>query len=498
MPQKKPHKQRYAQLSESFLKYLRRHLVGFKHEPARVQVALLGMIMQAPSKFRQHDHYEGWARFHYQELEKKFGRGRFKAINQRLGVFHVHQDGGRDDWSVVEGRTKAYQLTDKVTDLRGKFLQSVTRRLTHLLTEDGDIQRTLPSQAVEAKGRDGQTRKGWKGHSVRTDVPVNQGMLRLLMDGIQAEKYAQEFGFQQSLFHAPTDPKYLEELDNEVRMAFHLTRNKLAFGVMPHRYMESDSGRLYAKGFNLQNAYRPVRQAALAGCYDYDIENCHYSILEQMAAKFGYQCQAIKHYLSHKNQVRQSLSADLGIKVKDAKQALIALVYGATFSEDPRHALPKLLGVEKAQTLYLHPLFLSLGEDVAAARSAILKGHTVVRQTIKNLRGLTMDVRKHDDKQQLAHLLQGVEAVALEAAHQLYPDHIVLLQHDGFTSTSLLDNKAIEEAIFQATGYRLEVPAGEIVVCQLDSALDDHSIKNQNEIMLQPSGDAGSSLSLVS
>lgn len=498
MRNKKPHKHRYAQLSESFLKYLRRHLVGFKGEPVSVQVALLGMIMQAPTKFRQHDHYEGWARFHYLELEKKFGRGRFKAINQRLGVFHVHQDGGRDDWSLVEGRTKAYQLTDKVTDLRGKFLQGVTRRLTHLLTEDGDIQRTLPSQAVEAKGRDGQTRKGWKGHSVRTDVPVNQFMLRLLMDGIQAEKYAQEFGFQQALFHQPTDPKYLDELDNEVRMAFHLTRNKLAFGVLPHRYVESDSGRLYAKGFNLQNAYRPVRQAALHGFYDYDIENCHYSILEQMAARHGYQCQAIKHYLTNKKQVRQSLAAELDIKVKDAKQALIALVYGATFSVDPHHALPELLGVEKAQAMYRHPLFLSLGEDVAAARSAILKGHPVVRQTIKNLRGLTMDVRKHDEKQQLAHLLQGVEVVALEAAHKLYPDHIVLLQHDGFTATRLLDSKAIEEAIFQATGYRLEVPAGEVVSCQLDAALDDHPLKNQNEIRLQANAGAGFAVSLVS
>jgi len=99
MRNKKPHKhkQRYAQLSESFLIYLRRHLVGFKGEPVSVQVALLGMIMQAPTKFRQHDHYEGWARFHYLELGKKFGRGRFRAINQRLGVFHVHQEYQRKD-----------------------------------------------------------------------------------------------------------------------------------------------------------------------------------------------------------------------------------------------------------------------------------------------------------------------------------------------------------------------------------------------------------------
>lgn len=489
---KKPHKQRYAQLSQSFLKYLRRYLVGFKAEPVNVQLALLGMTMQAPSKFRQHDYYEGWARFHYLELERKFGRGRFKAINERLGFFHVHQVDGRDDWSMVEGRTKAYQLTDKVTDLRSKFLQGVTRRTTHLLTEDGDIQRTLPAQAVAAKGRNGQTRKGWKGHSVRTDVPVNQDMLRRLMVGIQAEMYAQEFGFQQSLFHQPADPKYLKELDADARWCFHMSCNKLAFGVLPHRYEESSMGRLYAQDFNLQNAYRPVRQAALAGCYDFDIENCHYSILAQMAARHGHSCQAISHYLANKSQVRQSLAAELGIKAKDAKQALISLVYGATFSVEPQHALPRLLGLEKARAMYRHPVFLALGEDVAAARAAILKGHPVVRKTIENMRGLTMDVREHDDKQQLAHLLQGVEVVALEAAHQLFPEDIVLLQHDGFTATKRLDHKAIEEAIFKATGYRLEVLAGEVVACQLDAALDDHPLKNQTEIGRRANAGAGS------
>jgi hypothetical protein len=494
MEKKKHHADRYAQLSDSFLKYLRQHLPGFKDVPVRVQVAILGMIMQAPTKYRQHASYEGWASFNYLELERKFGRSKFAGINKKLGIFL-----SVDDWSKVESRTKPYMLTDKVTDIRAKFLDGVTRRTTHLLTEDGDIQRTLPAQAVEAKGSSGQTRKGWKGRAVRTNVPVNQYMLKRLIVAIQGKLYAQEHGFQQgALFHAEPEPKYLHELHDEARMMVHLSRNRIAPGFVTHRYGESDSGRLYARGTNLQNAYRPVRQAALDGMYDYDIENCHYSILEQMAQRYGCECGAIRYYLTNKKKVRESLAADLGIKAKQAKLALIMLVYGATFSENPAHALPKLLGVEKAKAMYQHPQFLAIGQDIVAARSAILKGHPVTRQTIKNLRGLTMNVRKHDDKQQLAHLLQGVEAVALEAAHQLHPDHIVLLQHDGFTATKVLDHRAIEAAIFQATGYRLEVPAGEVVTCRLDDALDDHPLKNQIKIELQPNIGAGFSVSTVS
>ena len=490
----KHHADRYAQLSDSFLKYLRRHLPGFRAEPVRVQIAILGMIMQAPTKYRQHSYYEGWASFNYQELERKFGRGKFAGINESLGIFL-----SVDDWSKVEGRTKPYMLTDLVTDIRAKFLAGVTRRTTYLLTEDGQIQRTMPAQAVEAKANSGQTRKGWKGKRVKTAVPVNQYMLKELMVTVGALLYQAEHGFPQAhLFHDRPDPDYLRELYDEARVILHLSRNKIAPGFVPHRYAESDSGRLYARGVNLQNAYRPIRQAALDGMYDYDIENCHYSILDQMAHKHGYECGAVKHYLADKKNVRASLAVEFDVNVNQVKRALIALVYGATFSEDPQHALPKVLGVDKARAMYQHPQFLALRDDVAAARSAILRGHPVTRQTIKNLRGLTINIKKHDARQQLAHLLQGVEAVALEAAHRLYPDHIVLLQHDGFTSTRPLDHKAIELTIFEATGYRLEVLEGERIDCRLDDALNDPPLKNQIEIEPQPNPGAGFGVSLVS
>ena len=82
------------------------------------------------------------------------------------------------------------------------------------------------------------------------------------------------------------------------------------------------------------------------------------------------------------------------------------------------------------------------------------------------------------NRQMLSHLLQGVEAMALESAHRLYPDSIVLLQHDGWTSTKELDTQALEDAIFKDTGYKLKV-VGEPINCKLDDALADHP-KNIN------------------
>ena len=444
------HADRYAQLPDAFLKYLRLHLRGFRRETVPVQLALMGMIMQAPTKFREHVAQENWASFHYKELDRKFGRGKFGKINQRLGLFDVLKDElGREAWSKVEGRTKSYRLTDAVTDLRTKFLAGVTRRKTNLLSEDGEIMRTQPKQAVNAKRTTKEglrvTRAGWHGKPVNTAVPVNQEMLKRLMLVIEAYQYRQQFGFQGGLFHPEPDPQYLAELRAEVQLIFHLSTDLANPGFVVHRYAESPSGRLFANGTNLQNAYRPVRQAALHGMFDYDIENCHFAILSQMAQTHGYQAQAVKFYLDNKTPVRRGLAEKYGVSLKQVKLALIALVYGATFSERPKDALPRILGgILKAREFYADSMFLALQEDVKAARSAILKGHPVNRQKLKNLRGLVMDMRENAPRQQLAHLLQGVESVALESAHDLYADQVVLLQHDGFTATDLLDTKAIE------------------------------------------------------
>ena len=111
----------------------------------------------------------------------------------------------------------------------------------------------------------------------------------------------------------------------------------------------------------------------------------------------------------------------------------------------------------------------------------MLKAQTVTLRTIKNCRGLTIRLDDSNERQQLAHLLQGVEVTALEAAYRLYPKEIVLLQHDGFAATCQLDTKRIEAAILEATGYRLEVEQKAIQV-NLSEAFDAHPDDTNNQI----------------
>jgi hypothetical protein len=482
------HANRYEQFDEAFMRYLVRELPSFKQEqPVEVRRALCTMIFEAPTRHRAHSHHEGYARFGFQELEQSFGRAGFSAINDRLGLFEVLKESNRDDWSKVEGRTKAYKLTEKVLDVREKFLKGCFKRgATRLMTQDGKYLQSLPASAMMAKNQDGQNRRGFQNLPVGPLVPVNLVQVKKLMVDIQARLLAHEAGFSQSeMFSEVPDTKFLKALHQNAAMIVTKARHAEWPGSVMHRYFETESGRVYAAGVgNLQNCYRVLREAAMAGLYDIDIENCHYSILAQMAASYGYQCTAIQSYLDNKKPLREGMAAEFGISVQQAKDALIALIYGAKFSVYYKDALPKIFNgdVALAQRIYLYPKFMELSSDIAGARAVILKAQEVNRRTIKNCRGLTMRLDGSNERQQLAHLLQGVEVTALEAAYRLYPNEIVLLQHDGFAATRPLDTERIERAMREATGYTLKIEQ-KVIQVNLAAAFDGHpeTANNQNE-----------------
>lgn len=479
------HANRYEQFDEAFLRYLGRYLPGFKGHAKDVRLALCGMIYEAPTRYRAHSHHEGYSRFTWQELEQSFGRKGFTGINQSLGLFEVLHDAGREDWSVVEGRTKAYMLTKKVSDIRANFLKGCFRRKpTKLLMRDGKELQSLPASAMAAKNKDGQNRRGFQNLPVSTLVPVNLVQIKKLMVNIEARLLAHDAGFVQvELLSEVPNTKFLKSLHEDAAMIVCKARSKNWPGFVLHRYFEIESGRVYADGVgNLQNCYRVLREAAMAGLYDVDIENCHYSILAQMAASSGYQCTAVLDYLSNKKAVRESLATEFGISTRQAKDALIALIYGAKFSGREEDALPKIFNSTKlAARIYKHPKFLALQNDITGARQAVLAAQPVTRQTIKNCRGLVMRLAGSNERQQLAHLLQGVEVTALEAAYRLYPNEIVLLQHDGFAATCPLDTKRIEQAMLGATGYRLEVEQ-KVIQVNLGDAFDAHPHNTNNQI----------------
>lgn len=466
--------------------HLQKTIPHFKSEPARCQHALARMIWIGRTKLRRHPHFEGAMSFGYEELEKWFGRGQFKGINDRLQFFRVS-----DGWLYKllgsrrhdENFTKGYWFTDLVQATRDKYFDRRWRKETRLLIIEGQIlkaQKSLPPafSSTDTKGKASRVSKAAKGSKELRHVPVDLeklGQLRKWLRGIRAEWLAGRAPHDLATqYPSLVVIERLYELTSQViRMA---KTDVAGRGYIAQQYTESPSGRLYANGVNLQNSSSLVKEAALAGLWEYDFSNCHFEIIRQMAARYGYECKAIAHYLDYKKPTRQAIAAHAGISVEQAKVCLLAIMYGARESTWHEAAIPKEIGDEAAGRLYKSELFRGIAKDVARARTVILKKWPrTANGRLTNAYGKAISGTAKK-AQQLAHLLQGAEAKALMVAIDMHPNDLVLLQHDGFVSTKKLYVPDITKAVLQATGYLLELEESQIQVNP-----DAHFLKAQNK-----------------
>lgn len=469
MSKKQKQTDRDAYISEAFRDYLREHLAGFADESLDAQMELTRMIKKCGNRYQAHSHYPGWSFFTFVGLEAKFGRGKFNGINERLGIFET-----RMDWSLKEGRTKPYRLTPHLDSLRKQFFSKPPKVATRLLAGSGEVRHKAPDNAIvsKAKTKTGKlvTQSGWT-VPVLSPVPVNQAKLEELHALMEVELEKHSKGLPTA---CPVDPKHAGYVMLDIQLILHSAHNTVAPGCVIHRYEQSSSGRMYSTDVNLQTVSRQARFAALHGLWDYDISNCHYAILVQMAQRAGYECTTVNYYLANKSKVRKELAEEFAITINQAKKLLLMLVYGAAMSEDPNAAIPEEVSLDVAKALYGHPFFTDMANDIAAARTAILKKTRVFRGGIKNMAHKVMKVSKKKDRHLLAHLIQGVEAQALHAALVLHTDQIHLIQHDGFTATTPdLDIAAIEQAIFDDTKYHLTLELDARIDFDLRSALFD-------------------------
>ena len=454
--------------------HLQKTIPGFKREADSCQHALARMVWMGRTKRRRHPHFEGAMSFGYEELEDWFGRGQFTAINDRLGFFRVS-----DNWLFkLEGGvrtddnfTKGYWFTDLVQASRDKYFDRRWRKETRLLFIEGQIlkaQKTLPGAfaSTDTKGKATRISRAAKGSRELRHVPVDLetlGRLRKWLTGIKREWLAGR---------APHDlvTQYpslvvIERLYELTSQVIRMAKTDVAgHGYIAQQYTESPSGRWYANGVNLQNSSSLIKEAALAGLWEYDFSNCHFDIIKQMAAEYGYECKAIADYLADKKPTRQAIADQAGISVDQAKVCLLAVMYGARASTWHENAIPEEIGKEAATRLYKVAAFNGIVKDVARARAVILKKWPrTANGSLTNAYGKAIS---GTDKRarQLAHLIQGAEAKALMVAIDMHPNDLVLLQHDGFVATRKLYVPAITKAVLQATGYLLALEESQIQV----------------------------------
>jgi hypothetical protein len=447
-------------LPEDFLKHLGDTIPGFRLEAPNHQFALGRMIWMGGTKLRRHQHFEGAMSFGHKELELWFGRNQFCILNKRLGIFKVSPN-----WSKENAHTKGYWLSDDVKVAWRQYVDRYCVTETRMLMASGAALKTIPA-AVAYKGMRGMNAREWTCAKKLNLVKVNLESLLLLQNWLRSILEDCRSGHEPADLSIPLPSmEVAERLFDATSQIIRLAMIDVSgHGYIAQRYQQAASGRLYATGISLQSAPSLIKQAALEGLWEYDFSNCHFAILDQMAKQHGYECTAIRDYLANKEATRLGIAADAGITKDQAKTCLLAIMYGARVSEWHENAIPQAIGAEAAKRLYTVAKFKAIHADITRARTFILRSwKRTANGSLTNAFGKAI-LGRAKPAEQMAHLIQGVEAKALHAAVNLYPDNIVLLQHDGFASTSQLDSQAIIDAVFKATGYSLHLEESRLQV----------------------------------
>jgi hypothetical protein len=421
---------------------------------------------------RRHAEASGFCYFAARELEAYFGRGEFNRLNGVHQIFEVLE-------TPTPRCTRGYRVAPDIKVAVDNYLRRVDERLPQLITRDGTRILTAP-RAVASENSEGRGPKAWAGAPITNLVPVTDFDL-LLTYTAHLRRYLNTRGRWVAGSLVPFSKAELQAIEYREQVLTRLVglcnSNLGGRMYMPHRYEEKDCGRLHAVGVNLQSAPSEIKAAALHGSWEYDLSNCHYSILLQLAQRVGVELPEVRWYLENKRALREALAARIGTEDVDAvKTCLISgPLYGAHSRLSERAAIQQLLGRESARRLFEDPQYRALKRDVARARNRIIRAARVEQDRLFNAVGSSITLqdpersrlgkpKRRTPAALLSHLLLGIEAFMLRTVIDAYPEDVVLPMHDGWVSRRRIEVAELERLILDETGFAMRVEEEQIEI----------------------------------
>jgi hypothetical protein len=431
---------------------------------------------QQPHKFGDDDLFT----LFWERKQRLFGNARaFDEANGVLKWFAVAMKERKGS------HARGYQLTNEARVLGESYLKQSLKTRPELLsaaerTIEDDAGRPLrkPVKAIRSKTATGDNCDRFQGTSLNPVVEIDGDALRRFYEVACAWQRNEEcltgwewlYKVWDELSENPAKyvPRGLESkrVQRAKGQALMMLDVATRFGApsryaLPTTYVESSQGRLYSEGpITLQGCVRELRRAVLRGCWDCDVENCHWSILSQLAGREAIETPHIKDYLDNKKSFRRQIAADLEICIDDAKSVLIALVYGARLAVPNRRFTGAIEERITAYSMYRaanHRMLLNLQSDVAKARTAVVASPAftnIKRGYIVNDAGRQLKIAGATANEQLAHILQGAESKILQACMESCSG-IVIIQHDGLTTRARIEVDSLSEVVERKTGYRV-------------------------------------------
>ncbi|MFL6872004.1 MAG: hypothetical protein ACJ0RG_08120 [Candidatus Azotimanducaceae bacterium] len=401
------------------------------------------------------------------DLEACFGRGNFQRINSQLSWLEVVLlEEGRDYQAGlgVVGITRAYRVSASgLKAIRGgiKYLDEIS---PNLIVERGHLGKALQASTTTKSKSRGRFEMPLCVHLNRRALLDLQLELTLLTDPNNRITPSLKL---LPLFEDLEGLLPIERIRKLVRYQVQLAQLLAIMKAGSHRshsavfqrYTQSGSGRWYAQGnsISLQNLPREIRNVAFTGNYLLDIDCCHWSLLNQVAARLGRELPIIKLMLEDKASFRRSIATETGATVQSIKEGLISLLFGASL-EGNQSSLISLFDEDQLRRFKGNQKVLSLSLEIKSIRKTVIKFYgekTEKRGWLVNDIGKGLPLSSMNGRQSLAFILQGAESQILSSVGSRWGRNMRLLLHDGFVSNKDLDCDELSDHVYRETGWRV-------------------------------------------
>lgn len=233
-------------------------------------------------------------------------------------------------------------------------------------------------------------------------------------------------------------------------------------GIMTQKYYESEHGRVYQRGYNLQGLPSEIREDILSDYACVDMKAATFSILSNYAMKQGIPAEEIKTLTefskdpdSFRKKIYTALQADdKHLKREYVKKCLNAMAFGANMNEyrvvrdicnGTRYTVcARFDGWHTSSTppnMAANPIVKSLGYEIRNLTKKLVKKNTK-KGKLYNYKKQPLQLKgeRRSLGKKLVHIYQGIESVILEALYSYEIDGqrlidtdtgVGLLLHDG-------------------------------------------------------------------
>ncbi len=477
-----PKNARHGVIPSSLAEHLAVNSPAFSALPLRQQAAIAVYIFNHDSKRYRHAERDDAQCLFWEDLRRVF-RGKWHEVNAALGGWFVLED------EHAPGKARAWRLSDDAYALleRWAFGDFI---LCKLIDFEGQPVRK-PRKAISMMTADGKSKSRFRGLPVQAYIPIDGDNLFGLIkachawqQGLPAPRgfdwaYDEWSGREAAAGRRKAAPRVRDVLLTAARMLHFAAASSGKGFAVPVTYAEAESGRLYPNGFSLAGCVREVKRAALRGCWEYDGDNMHWQLLYKLAKRAAkardeeIELPEIERYLQTKPFYRKAVADKAGLisaygreqGIAKAKEVLLALIFGASVkSEDPKARIPEIVGLDHLDAL--RQAVKPLCADMTKARRLVLSHYRDLSRKVHRSDKLVNDAgRTYSPKagesnleaKELAHILQGLESQMLLACIQYAGESVVLLQHDGFATSTRLNMAELRVAIRGVTGLDIDM-----------------------------------------